>query len=207
MHPNKRIQLEIYSCGDWLCGKLVWFKRPNDTAGSPLVDVLNSDPALRTRPLLGLVVLRNLRRIDDNTWEDGEIYNPDDGVDYWAEMPSENDGTYRLIEVNDAMSAGAYGSWTFEEDIAMSIKTFIFICAALTSMAVGAALAQSTGAPGTGTGPVATACKADIAKYCADKEHGQGEVRRCLQEHHDEVTPACRNALDTTGPRWSRPGN
>ena len=96
LHPNKRIQLEIYSCGDRLCGKLIWFRRPNDAAGLPLVDVLNSDPALRTRPLLGLVVIRNFRRTGDNTWEDGEIYNPDDGVDYQAEMSIENDGTLRI---------------------------------------------------------------------------------------------------------------
>jgi hypothetical protein len=89
----------------------------------------------------------------------------------------------------------------------MSRKTIICVCAAVASMAIGAALAQNSGSPGTGTGPVATACKDDIAKYCADKEHGQGAVRRCLEEHHDNVSQACRNALDNTGPRWSRPDN
>ena len=92
----------------------------------------------------------------------------------------------------------------------MQKKTIVFIVAAFASMAIGAgaALAQpATGSPGTGTGPVATACKDDIPKYCAGLEHGQGAVRRCLQEHHDEVSAACQHALDTTGPRWSRPNN
>ncbi len=48
-------------------------------------------------------------------------------------------------------------------------------------------------------GPVATACADDIAKYCADKEHGQGEVRACLEANEDKVSAACRTALETTG--------
>jgi hypothetical protein len=49
-------------------------------------------------------------------------------------------------------------------------------------------------------GPVAMACKDDIAKYCADKEHGKGEVRACLEAAKDKVTAECKTALDTTGP-------
>jgi uncharacterized protein (DUF2147 family) len=112
LHPNKRIQFEIYSCGDRLCGKLIWFKWPNDKAGLPLVDLLNSDPALRTRPLLGLVVLRNLRRTGDNTWEDGEIYNPDDGVDYQAEMSIKTDGTLRIRAYVLITLLGETSIWT-----------------------------------------------------------------------------------------------
>ena len=49
-------------------------------------------------------------------------------------------------------------------------------------------------------GPVAMACKDDIAKYCAGKEHGKGEVRACLEAAKDRVTDECKTALDTTGP-------
>jgi Cysteine rich repeat len=48
-------------------------------------------------------------------------------------------------------------------------------------------------------GPVATACKDDIPKFCAGKEHGQGEVRACLEAHKDKVSAACKAALETTG--------
>jgi Cysteine rich repeat len=48
------------------------------------------------------------------------------------------------------------------------------------------------------SGPVATACKDDIPKYCAGKEHGQGEVRVCLEANKEKVSPACREALETT---------
>jgi hypothetical protein len=49
-------------------------------------------------------------------------------------------------------------------------------------------------------GPVATACKDEISKFCAGKEHGQGEVRACLESNKDKVSAACKDALDSTGP-------
>jgi uncharacterized protein (DUF2147 family) len=79
-----------------LCGKIVWFKWPNDAEGLPLVDVKNPDPALRTRPLLGLTTLWGLRRAGENTWDDGEIYNPDDGTEYQVLMSLQDDGTLRV---------------------------------------------------------------------------------------------------------------
>lgn len=50
-----------------------------------------------------------------------------------------------------------------------------------------------------GQGPVATACKPDIEKFCAGKPHGGAEVRTCLEAKKSEVSPACKTALDTTG--------
>lgn len=96
LHDNKRIQIEIAPCGELLCAKIVWFKWPNDAQGVPLVDLKNADPALRTRPLLGLTVLYGLRRTGDNTWEDGYIYNPDDGENYRASMSIQKDGSLRI---------------------------------------------------------------------------------------------------------------
>ncbi len=96
LHDNKRIEIEIAPCGDRLCGKLVWFRWPNDAQGLPLVDLKNSDSTLRTRPLLGLTVLDGLCRTGEDTWEDGHIYDPDDGVDYSASMSIWDDGTLRV---------------------------------------------------------------------------------------------------------------
>ena len=96
LHANKRIEIEIAPCGERLCAKLVWFKWPNDAQGLPLVDLKNPDPALRTRPLLGLTVLKDLRRTGEGSWEDGSIYNPDDGVDYSCSMSIQDDGSLRV---------------------------------------------------------------------------------------------------------------
>lgn len=95
LHANKRIRVEIYRCGERLCGKTVWFRRPNDAQGLPLVDLKNRNAKLRKRPLLRLTVLRGLRRSSTNLWTGGKIYNPDDGVDYLAQMSIHN-GTLRV---------------------------------------------------------------------------------------------------------------
>ncbi|WBT37705.1 cysteine rich repeat-containing protein [Hyphomicrobium sp. DMF-1] len=47
---------------------------------------------------------------------------------------------------------------------------------------------------------MATACKDDIPKVCTGKEHGQGEVRTCLEANKDKVSAGCKAALETTGP-------
>jgi len=95
LHANKRIRVQIFPCGERLCGKIIWFRWPNDAHGLPLVDLKNTNPKLRKRPLLGLTVLRGLRRRSANSWTDGKIYNPDDGVDYQAQMSIHN-GTLRV---------------------------------------------------------------------------------------------------------------
>lgn len=96
LHANQRIRVAIAPCGERLCGKIVWFKWPNDSQGVPLVDLKNPNPMLRERALLGLTVLRDLRRTGENRWTGGRIYNPDDGVDYLAQMSIREDSTLRV---------------------------------------------------------------------------------------------------------------
>ena len=112
LHANKRIQVEIAPCGDQLCGKLVWFRWPNDAQGRPLVDLKNPDPALRTRPLLGLAILHGLRRAGDGSWQDGKIYNPDDGGDYSAQVSLQHDGALSVRAYVIDPNLGETQIWT-----------------------------------------------------------------------------------------------
>jgi len=112
LHANGRIQVAIAPCNDRLCGKIVWFRWPNDASGRPLVDFKNPDPALRTRPLLGLTILQGLRRTGERTWEDGQIYNPDDGTDYQALMSIEDNGDLRVRAYLLVSMLGETQIWT-----------------------------------------------------------------------------------------------
>jgi hypothetical protein len=64
-------------------------------------------------------------------------------------------------------------------------------------IAIGAPIAVASAQ----SGPVATACKDDIPKYCAGKKHGppEDEVRVCLEANKDKVSAGCKTALETTG--------
>ena len=76
----------------------------------------------------------------------------------------------------------------------IKIATSTFVAAAL-ALAAGGALAQGT----PGQGPVARDCVDDIVKFCSDKQHGNREVRTCLEANKDKVSAVCKKALDTTG--------
>jgi uncharacterized protein (DUF2147 family) len=93
LHPSKRFEVEIGSCGEELCGRIIWLKSPENAQGQPRTDHENANAALRTRPLLGLTVLQGLRPTGERTWGDGAIYDPDDGSDYKATVKLDDDGT------------------------------------------------------------------------------------------------------------------
>ena len=54
-------------------------------------------------------------------------------------------------------------------------------------------------------GLVGSNCKVEIAKYCADVDHGSGAARQCLTGYEEDLSDTCRVALmsvgsgDTTG--------
>lgn len=43
----------------------------------------------------------------------------------------------------------------------------------------------------------AEACKSDAAKVCKDVQPGEGRVVRCLAERKDQLSPACRQKIET----------
>lgn len=76
--------VEIKPCGDRLCGYVVWMQKPNDDkTGKPLTDAQNPDPAKRTAPMCGLQIIGDVAPSKTGRgYENGWIYNPDDGVRY-----------------------------------------------------------------------------------------------------------------------------
>lgn len=98
--------VKIYKENDKYFGKLVWLKEPNDEAGKPKVDKNNGDESLRTRALLGLVNLRDFVYKGDKVWEDGRIYDPENGSDYSCEIKMTDDNT---LEVRGFIGVSLFG--------------------------------------------------------------------------------------------------
>lgn len=67
---------------DTLCGRILWLWEPNDPSGRRRTDAHNPDKALRSRPLIGVEIVRGLRETAPGVWSDGSVYNPDDGRTY-----------------------------------------------------------------------------------------------------------------------------
>ncbi|MBN2638696.1 MAG: DUF2147 domain-containing protein [Bacteroidales bacterium] len=94
---DKDSHVEIYKEGDKYFGKIVWLKDPNDDkTGKPKLDDKNPDPALQSRPVLGLNLLKDFV-FDDDEWNDGKIYDPKSGKTYscYMEFP-DSDNKNRL---------------------------------------------------------------------------------------------------------------
>jgi uncharacterized protein (DUF2147 family) len=85
-------RLELFRCGEKICGKIVWLKVPNyidpldGPVGETKVDRKNPDPALRARPILGLQIMNGLTDKGDNRWGNGTCYNPETGKSYKCKM-------------------------------------------------------------------------------------------------------------------------
>jgi uncharacterized protein (DUF2147 family) len=81
---------------DRLCGTLAWLKDPNGDDGRLSRDSKNPDPALRTRTILGLPFITDLKRVENGHWAGGKVYNTDNGVTYAAKMHTHADGTLKF---------------------------------------------------------------------------------------------------------------
>lgn len=72
--------VEITRCGDSICGRII----TSDLIRSnpDVKDSRNADPALRTRPIQGMLMLTGFKPANDGVWSDGKVYNASDGRTY-----------------------------------------------------------------------------------------------------------------------------
>ncbi len=93
LNQPKDAHIEIFKAPDGkYFGKIAWLKEPTypgddkkGMAGKEKVDRENPDPAKRTKPILGLVILRDFV-YSDSIWQSGRIYDPENGKDYKCKM-------------------------------------------------------------------------------------------------------------------------
>ncbi|RYZ89709.1 MAG: DUF2147 domain-containing protein [Moraxellaceae bacterium] len=82
LNETGEARIEVYKCnGDKLCGKIVWLKDPLRD-GKPKTDLNNPDEKQRSKPILGMVMMRDFEHDEGNKWDDGTIYDPKNGKTY-----------------------------------------------------------------------------------------------------------------------------
>ena len=82
--------VEVYRQGDVYNGKIVWLQNPTEADGSPAVDRENPDKSLRSRKLIGLNMLSNLKK-NGGEYTGGSIYDPGNGKTYNCSMKVDGD--------------------------------------------------------------------------------------------------------------------
>ena len=75
--PVKEGNVQIYKSGKNYNGKLIYLKHSLDSQGKPILDVNNPDKEKRKRPLVGILLLKDITYDDEkNSWK-GKLYDYD----------------------------------------------------------------------------------------------------------------------------------
>jgi len=91
--PTKNGVIEIHKCGSSICGTL---QNGDDMRANPNArDINNKDTAQRGRPLKGLTMLSGFKQ-GSGDWEDGSVYNPQDGRTYSGKITPVDANTLKL---------------------------------------------------------------------------------------------------------------
>jgi uncharacterized protein (DUF2147 family) len=82
-------RIRIEPCADALWGVIAWTEKPAGT------DENNPDPAMRSRSIIGLPILLNMKRVEANRW-DGQVYNAENGKTYTSHISLVKDDVLRI---------------------------------------------------------------------------------------------------------------
>jgi uncharacterized protein (DUF2147 family) len=79
-------RIHVTQCGRALCGKVVWLRDAIDPdTGRPQTDSKNPNPALASRPMIGVQLFVGMNPAGPGRWA-GRIYNADDGGVYESKI-------------------------------------------------------------------------------------------------------------------------
>jgi uncharacterized protein (DUF2147 family) len=101
-----------------ICGTIVKLNVANGADGKPVppdqaTDVHNPDASLRSRKILGMVLIHDFKTTNDpNAFEDGTIYNGENGKTYKANIGLQSDGTLRVRGYIGSAMFGETQIWT-----------------------------------------------------------------------------------------------
>ncbi|MGO9604239.1 MAG: DUF2147 domain-containing protein [Candidatus Binataceae bacterium] len=110
--------VKIVECGTNLCGTIVWLKDPLGDDGKDAVDSNNPDPSLRSKKLVGLMLLSGFEqdKDDPSKWIHGRIYDPDDGRTYSCNLTVQDRNAIRVRGYIGFSLLGKTQVWTRVDD-------------------------------------------------------------------------------------------
>ncbi len=95
INSTREAHIDITKKGEKYFGKIVWLKDPKDEKGNIKTDYQNPNPALRSKPIVGLEIIKDFV-YQDGKWTDGKIYDPKSGKTYSCNMSIRSNGDLNL---------------------------------------------------------------------------------------------------------------
>ena len=115
---DKEALVEIFKEGETYAGKIVWLSDEvaMDENGVPVLDANNPDPEKAKHPVVGLTMAHGFSHAGGNDWENGHIYDPDNGKSYRCIMALKKGG--KKLKVRGFIGVALLGRneyWTRKE--------------------------------------------------------------------------------------------
>ena len=93
---GKAAKVRIAPCGQKLCGTITWIRTQGGEPAASVKDEANPNPALRSRPIVGLQMMRDFSPAGPGRWTGGKIYDPNSGRTYDSKMSLSPNGGLKV---------------------------------------------------------------------------------------------------------------
>jgi uncharacterized protein (DUF2147 family) len=110
-HGDKPAKVQVYKTGNQYTGKIVWLQFPQEN-GKPKMDDQNPDESKRSQPLVGLVIMNGFTFDNDTEWNDGKIYDPQNGKTYSCYLTLKDKNTLKVRGYIGISLLGRTDYWT-----------------------------------------------------------------------------------------------
>ena len=91
-----KAHVKIDKVGNYYFGRAVWLKEPLNDLGKPKLDKNNEDVTKRNKAIMGMQLLGGFEWKNDNLWDNGNIYDPENGKTYKCKIDLENLSTMNV---------------------------------------------------------------------------------------------------------------
>ena len=107
-----KAKVKIEKIGTKYYGKIVWLKEPNDpNTQKPKVDKNNPDESMRNVPLKGYRMLKDFVYGGKDQWNEGTIYDPENGSTYSCEINMKDKSTLEIRGYIGVKALGRTDVW------------------------------------------------------------------------------------------------
>lgn len=96
LNESGKAKVKIVKRGTKFYGKIIWLRDPNDESGKQKLDKENPKKELKTKPIVGLEILKGFKYVGDKKWEGGTIYDPENGKTYDCNIAMKDNNTLKI---------------------------------------------------------------------------------------------------------------
>jgi uncharacterized protein (DUF2147 family) len=109
---TKKAKVLIEKKEDKYYGKIIWLQEPNKPDGTPKKDQNNPDKSKRNNPIIGLKLIKGFEYKGNNVWENGKIYDPENGKEYSCIITLKDKNTIDVRGYIGISLIGRTDTWT-----------------------------------------------------------------------------------------------